>query len=174
MAETRELYLVNSTNVQGVASTVTRHLSQIRDRLDRLEGLRGNPKFHSSTFEFTPDIDGVFEADADTDFATFSDTTPLGAISKLDVTDGNFSVGNGATWVAESGDTARTSLGVGSGNSPVFAGATLNGQIDMTNHEIQSFVIHKVANAAAMHALDKVSGKMVFVADEPGVYVCSD
>jgi hypothetical protein len=38
----------------------------------------------------------------------------LSAISSLAVTDGNFIVGNGTTWVAESDSTARTSLGLGS------------------------------------------------------------
>jgi len=38
----------------------------------------------------------------------------LAAIAGLAVTDGNFIVGNGTTWVAESGATARTSLGLGS------------------------------------------------------------
>lgn len=38
----------------------------------------------------------------------------LAAIAALAVTDGNFIVGNGTTWVAESGATARTSLGLGS------------------------------------------------------------
>jgi hypothetical protein len=38
----------------------------------------------------------------------------LAAIAGLAVTDGNFIVGNGSTWVAESGATARTSLGLGS------------------------------------------------------------
>lgn len=37
----------------------------------------------------------------------------LTAIAALAVTDGNFIVGNGTTWVAESGSTARTSLGLG-------------------------------------------------------------
>jgi hypothetical protein len=36
----------------------------------------------------------------------------LGAIAALSPTDGNFIVGNGSTWVAESGNTALTSLGV--------------------------------------------------------------
>ena len=36
----------------------------------------------------------------------------LGDIAALAVTDGNIIVGNGTTWVAESGATARTSLGV--------------------------------------------------------------
>ena len=38
----------------------------------------------------------------------------LDAIAALAKTDGNFIVGNGTTWVAESGSTARTSLGLGS------------------------------------------------------------
>ncbi|MEY9782263.1 hypothetical protein [Sinorhizobium fredii] len=38
----------------------------------------------------------------------------LAAIAALAVTDGNFIVGNGTTWVAESGATVRTSLGLGS------------------------------------------------------------
>jgi hypothetical protein len=38
----------------------------------------------------------------------------LQAIAGLAVTDSNFIVGNGTTWVAESGATARTSLGLGS------------------------------------------------------------
>jgi len=37
----------------------------------------------------------------------------LVAIAALATTDGNFIVGNGSTWVAESGATARTSLGLG-------------------------------------------------------------
>lgn len=38
----------------------------------------------------------------------------LAAIAALAKTDGNIIVGNGSTWVAESGATARTSLGLGS------------------------------------------------------------
>jgi hypothetical protein len=38
----------------------------------------------------------------------------LGQIAALAVTDGNFIVGNGSAWVAESGATVRTSLGLGS------------------------------------------------------------
>jgi len=38
----------------------------------------------------------------------------LNAIAGLAVTNGNFIVGNGSTWVAESGATARASLGLGS------------------------------------------------------------
>lgn len=38
----------------------------------------------------------------------------LAAIAGLSTADGNFIVGNGATWVAESGATVRTSMGLGS------------------------------------------------------------
>ncbi|MEO5329968.1 MAG: hypothetical protein H7829_17190 [Magnetococcus sp. THC-1_WYH] len=49
-------------------------------------------------------------------------TVDIGALS---ATDGNVIVGNGTTWVAESGATARTSLGAyGSGDSPTFATIT--------------------------------------------------
>ena len=40
-----------------------------------------------------------------------ADLTAIGGLAK---TDGNFIVGNGTTWVAESGATVRTSLGLGS------------------------------------------------------------
>jgi hypothetical protein len=45
---------------------------------------------------------------------TINVSTNLAAIDGLAVTNGNFIVGNGSTWVAESGATARTSLGLGS------------------------------------------------------------
>ena len=45
----------------------------------------------------------------------------LAAIAALAVTDGNIIVGNGTTWVAESGATARTSLGLGTGDNVTFA-----------------------------------------------------
>lgn len=46
--------------------------------------------------------------------------------------DGQFIVGNGTGWVNESGNTARTSLGLGTGDSPTFAGLTVNGNIAVT------------------------------------------
>jgi hypothetical protein len=40
-------------------------------------------------------------------------------------TDGNFLVGDGSNWVVESGATARTSIGLGTGDSPQFTTASL-------------------------------------------------
>ena len=53
----------------------------------------------------------------------------LAAIAALATTDGNIIVGDGATWVAESGATARTSLGLGTGDSPTFTNLYTSGNI---------------------------------------------
>ena len=62
-----------------------------------------------------------------------ADLTAIGALAK---TDGNFIVGNGSTWVAENGATARTSLGLGSiatqnSNSVSITGGTITGITDL-------------------------------------------
>lgn len=54
------------------------------------------------------------------------EVTALSPIAGLAVTDSNFIVGDGTKWVAESSNTARTSLGLGTGDSPTFTGLTLN------------------------------------------------
>ena len=56
-------------------------------------------------------------------------------ISGLTIGDGTFLVGDGSgDIVAESGNTARTSLGLGTGDSPTFAGLTVNGSISVTGN----------------------------------------
>jgi len=57
----------------------------------------------------------------------------LDDIAALAVTDGNIIVGDGANWVAESGATARTSLGLGTGDSPAFAGLSLTDTLVLDN-----------------------------------------
>lgn len=54
----------------------------------------------------------------------------LAAIGALAKADGNIIVGNGSTWVAESGATARTSLGLGASDSPTFGGGGVAGSGD--------------------------------------------
>ena len=53
----------------------------------------------------------------------------LAAFAGLNNSDGNIIVGNGSTFVVESGNTARTSLGLGTGDSPQFTGLTLTGDL---------------------------------------------
>jgi len=60
----------------------------------------------------------------------------LADIAALAVTDGNFIVADGANWVAESGSTARTSLGLGSiatqnADSVTLTGGTITGITDL-------------------------------------------
>lgn len=56
----------------------------------------------------------------------------LDDISGLAKTDGNFIVGDGANWTAESDTTVRDSLSLGTGDSPQFTNETLTGYEDLT------------------------------------------
>jgi hypothetical protein len=60
----------------------------------------------------------------------------LTAIAALATTDGNIIVGDGTTWVAESGAAARTSLGLGSTNSPTFASVGLTGNLTVDGNTV--------------------------------------
>ena len=70
--------------------------------------------------------------DGDYRHLTATQYTPVAAIAALAPTDSNFMVGNGSTWVAESGATARTSLGLGTGDSPQFTAIELGAASDTT------------------------------------------
>ena len=56
----------------------------------------------------------------------------LADVAGLTPTDGNFIVGDGTNFVAESGATARTSLGLGTGNSPEFTAVNIGNATDTT------------------------------------------
>jgi len=56
----------------------------------------------------------------------------LADVAGLGVTNGNFIVGDGSNFVVESANTARTSLGVGTGDSPQFTGLTLTGNLTVS------------------------------------------
>jgi hypothetical protein len=95
----------------------------------------------------------------------------LSAIAGLATTDGNIIVGNGSTWVAESGATARTSLGVGTGNDVQFdsfgvgtAASGTTGEIRATN-DVTAFYSSDVALKEnivnipnALEAIKKLNG----------------
>ena len=91
-----------------------------------------------------------------------ADLTTLGGLAK---TDGNFIVGNGSTWVAESGATARTSLGLGTANDVQFnsfgvgtAGSGTTGEIRATNNITAYYSDKRLKNIKGNidNALDKV------------------
>lgn len=82
-------------------------------------------------------------------------STRLDTLAGLAVTDGNFIVGNGTTWVVESGATVRTSLGLGTGNSPQFAGVNLGHASDTTLTRIDSGVVG--VEGSVLPSFDSVS-----------------
>lgn len=76
----------------------------------------------------------------------------LSAIAALTPTDSNFIVGNGSTWVAESGATVRTSLGLGTGDSPEFTAVNIGAAADTTLTRVSAGVIAVEGNTVAMLA----------------------
>lgn len=70
-----------------------------------------------------------------------STSSYIAAIGALTPTDGNMIVGNGTTWVAESGATLRTSIGVGTGDTPQFTGIELGNATDTTISRVSAGVI---------------------------------
>ena len=68
--------------------------------------------------------------------------TKIHDIDGLAATDSNFIVGNGTTWVAETGTTARTSLGLGTGDKPIFSG------LQLVDHANENSVLKITAHPA--------------------------
>jgi len=62
---------------------------------------------------------------------TSAEHTLISGIGGLTPTDGNLIVGDGAAWVVESGATARTSIGLGTSDSPQFTNLVLTGDCDV-------------------------------------------
>jgi len=91
-------------------------------------------KIHDGTISNTEfgHLNGVssnIQAQLDAKGASNANLTAIGNLSN---SDGNFIVGSGSTWVAESGSTARTSLGLGTistqaANSVAISGGTITG-----------------------------------------------
>ncbi len=65
----------------------------------------------------------------------------LDELAALADTDGNFIVGNGSAWVNESGATVRTSLGVGTGDSPQLTAVNVGAATDTTVARVSAGVI---------------------------------
>lgn len=65
----------------------------------------------------------------------------LADIAGLAKTDSNIIVGNGTNWVAETGATARTSLGLGTGDSPQFTAVNIGNVSDTTITRVSAGVI---------------------------------
>ena len=97
----------------------------------------------------------------------------LDAISALAKTDGGIIVGNGSAFVLESGATARTSLGLGTGDTPTFNGAAmgaaaLTGVADPSNAQdaaTKAYVDTASSTIASTVAGGTGSGSVTFGSD---------
>lgn len=99
--------------------------------------------------------------DARTALGAQASDADLTAIAGLTNSDGNFIVGSASGWVAESGATARTSLGLGTmavaatSDYAALAGATFTGAVNITDttaplvlkYDAQEFVTHAISSA---------------------------
>lgn len=88
----------------------------------------------------------------------------LDTLAGLAKTDSNFIVGNGSAWVVESGATVRTSLGLGTADSPTFAGATINGNITVTGtvdgEDISTFKLNDASTLARLARMEGGGNKL--------------
>lgn len=84
----------------------------------------------------------------------------LDDIAALAVTDGNFIVGNGANWVAESGATARASLG-----AAALAGDTFTGLIQFSGTTHAGIKLNSLTTAQR-NALTPAAGMLIYNSDD--------
>ena len=103
------------------------------------------------TFAATEKTIAILYSDGTNIVEVINNTAQLQDLSNLAVTDGNFIIGDGTNFVAESGATARTSLGVGTGSDVQFdsfgvgtAASGTTGEIRATN-DVTAFYSSDVA-----------------------------
>ena len=84
----------------------------------------------------------------------------LADVAGLAVTDGGFIVGNGSNFVLETGATVRTSLGLGTGDSPTFTGLTLSGDLTVngTTTTVNSNTLNIGDNIIALNGVGSTLG----------------
>lgn len=92
-------------------------------------------------------------------------------IAGLTPTDSNIIVGDGTNWVAESGDTARASLGLGTGDSPTFTDVTLTGVLNTNEINTQSDLVWSTSTEVFSTSDYYIAGSLniassVYITDE--------
>ena len=86
-------------------------------------------KIHDGTisnteFGYLNGVSSNIQTQIDAKGASNANLTAIGDLAK---TDGNFIVGNGSTWVAENGSTARSSLGLGTISTQASSSVSISG-----------------------------------------------
>lgn len=120
--------LPSSWNIAGTAVTST------AAELNTLDGITATV----TELNYTDGVTSNIQTQLDAKQPSNADLTAITGLAK---TDGNFIVGNGSTWVAESGSTARTSLGLGTIATLAAPSGTVVGTTDtqtLTNKTLTS------------------------------------
>lgn len=98
-------------------------------------------------------------------FAAFPLPTNIAAINAITPTDSVIIVGDGTTWVGESGGTALNSLGIGPTSSPTFVGVTVS---SATITGLTTGHVVLANSAGALTALDVTAKGSLIVGDGAG------
>lgn len=85
---------------------------------------------HNHTGVYEP-ADGTILKDADIGISVQAADINLDQIAALTPTNSYFIVGNGSSWITETGSTVRTSMGLGTSNAVSFASLTLSSYLLM-------------------------------------------
>jgi len=152
--------IISSTVHNNTMSDIATELTNSVDK-DGQTVITGSIDYNGNALILDADGDSKLEVSTDDRFdvtlgavlslsLTSAEALKLDAISALAVTDGNIIVGNGTTWVAESGSTARQSLGVdlttkgtllaGNGTAPATVSAGTNGHVLTANSSVAAGV----------------------------------
>ncbi len=87
MMEQREIYMVTGTTLEEVVVSINAYLGRVAGRLDQIEGVRGIPKFFSTSFNFSENVNGFLRADGSS--AAFQPLTVSDLEGGIDNTDIN-------------------------------------------------------------------------------------
>lgn len=138
--------------------------------LDTWAGLTPSANFQTLVTQTFAQMRASLDLEAGTDFYSIAAAdaafqpldSDLTAIAALANTNGNFIVGNGSAWVAESGNTARTSLGLGTGDSPTFTDITLSNDLLLSSGSILNFNSGDVTITHSSNQLALAGGNINF------------
>jgi len=131
-----QLNAKNAT-ITGAATTIdTEDLTASRALTSNGSGKVEVSAVTSTELGYLDGVSSAIQTQLDAKQASDADLTAIGALAK---TDSNLIVGNGSTWVAESGATARTSLGLGSiatqaANNVSISGGSVTGLGEPSNN----------------------------------------
>ena len=119
-----QLNAKNAT-ITGAATTIdTEDLTASRALTSNGSGKVEVSAVTSTELGYLDGVSSAIQTQINAKQASDADLTAIGALAK---TDGNLIVGNGSTWVAENGATARTSLGLGTISTQASDNVSLTG-----------------------------------------------